>query len=84
MDSDDVGVVEGGHDLDLSPDMDKVLLILDFVFPDGLYSHLQMSTCTEGHPLSGPGALQFPKAYCRARNPHPCLEKKLTNKSPMA
>lgn len=34
MDSDDVGVVEGGHDLNLSPDMDKVLLILDFVFPD--------------------------------------------------
>lgn len=34
VDSNDVGVVEGGHDLNLSPDMDKVLFILDFVFPD--------------------------------------------------
>lgn len=34
MDSNDVRVVEGGHDLNLSPNVDKVLLILDFVFPD--------------------------------------------------
>lgn len=51
MDSDDVGVVEGRHDLDLSPDVDKVLLILDFVFPDGLDGHLQTNTQTHsGHP----------------------------------
>lgn len=44
MHSDDVGVVEGGHDLNLPPDVDKVLLILDFVFPDGFDGHLWMST----------------------------------------
>lgn len=44
MHSDDVGVVEGGHDLNLPPDVDKVLLILDFVFPDGFDGHLWMRT----------------------------------------
>lgn len=40
MDGDDVGVVEGRHDLYLPPDMDKVLFIFDSVLPDGLDGHL--------------------------------------------
>lgn len=62
MDSDDVGVVEGRHDLDLSPDVDKVLLILDFVFPDGLDGHLQTNTHTHsGHPDARRGHHSFPQ-----------------------
>lgn len=41
MHSDDVGVVEGGHDLNLPPDVHEVLLILDFVLPDGFDGHLR-------------------------------------------
>lgn len=41
---DDVGVVEGGHDLNLPPDVDEVLLILDFVLPDGFDGDLWGST----------------------------------------
>lgn len=55
MDSDDVGVVEGRHDLDLSPDVDKVLLILDFVFPDGFDGHLQTNTHTHTAVTQMPG-----------------------------
>lgn len=62
MDSDDVGVVEGRHDLDLSPDVDKVLLILDFVFPDGLDGHLQTNTHTQRSPR------------CQERTPQPPAE----------
>lgn len=42
MDSNDVGVIKGGHDLDLPPDVDKILLILNFVFPDRFDSNLQV------------------------------------------
>lgn len=44
MDRNDVGVIEGRHDLNLSPDMDKILLILYFVFPDRLDSNLKMES----------------------------------------
>lgn len=40
MDGDDVGVVERRHDLNLSPNVHEVLLVFDFVFPDGLDGHL--------------------------------------------
>jgi len=49
MDSEDVGVVEGRHDLYLPPDMDKVLLIFDSVLADGLDGHLWGRTHS-GHP----------------------------------
>lgn len=42
MDSNDMGVIEGRHDFNLSPDMDKILLILYFVFPDRLDSNLKL------------------------------------------
>lgn len=41
MDSNDVGVIERRHYFNLSPDMDKILLILYFVFPDRLDGNLE-------------------------------------------
>lgn len=69
MDSDDVGVVEGRHDLDLSPDVDKVLLIFDFVFPDGLDGHLQTNTHIQQSPRRQEKTPQLPTAPCRGRAP---------------
>lgn len=40
MDGNDVGVVEWRHDLNLPPYVQQILLIFDFVFPDGLDGHL--------------------------------------------
>lgn len=47
VDGNDVGVIEGRHYFNLSPDMDKILLILYFVFPDRLDSNLKMQSLKE-------------------------------------
>lgn len=41
IDGDDVRVAERRHDLDLPPDVDQILLVLDLLLTDGLYGHLK-------------------------------------------
>lgn len=41
VDGDDVRVAERGHDLNLSADVNQVLLILDLLLSDWLYGNLK-------------------------------------------
>lgn len=47
MHSDDVGVPQGGADLDLSLDVDSVQLVCDSLLADGLDGHLGAQAVTD-------------------------------------